>query len=194
MVPFHGFSATPFRGFFRTRLSGVRAEWLHRTLPTQPGAKAVPSASKARQTPRCTRPLPKASPRGRTSWLKPIDPACGDTGAQEVPPARATVRPSLRESSSRVSSLLACYAPGPPASAAQVKAPKKTTRQKLPAAKLRSWRVSIIRKRGQYLGTVEAPNVKAAEAAAVAEFGLSDEQRRRLVVQVHKPNLRSAGP
>ena len=30
---------------------------------------------------------------------------------------------------------------------------------------------------------VEAPNEKAAEAAAVAEFDLSDEQRRRLVVQ-----------
>jgi hypothetical protein len=56
--------------------------------------------------------------------------------------------------------------------------PKKPT-----AAKLRSWRVSIIRKRGQYLGTVEAPNEKAAEAAAVSEFALSDEQRRRLVVQ-----------
>jgi hypothetical protein len=28
-----------------------------------------------------------------------------------------------------------------------------------------------------------APNEKAAEAAAVAEFDLSDEQRRRLVVQ-----------
>jgi len=50
------------------------------------------------------------------------------------------------------------------------------------AAKLRSWRVSLTRKRGQYLGTVEAPNEKAAEAAAVAEFDLSDEQRRRLVV------------
>jgi hypothetical protein len=34
-----------------------------------------------------------------------------------------------------------------------------------------------------YLGTVEAPNEKAAAAAAVAEFELSDEQRRRLVVQ-----------
>ena len=63
-----------------------------------------------------------------------------------------------------------------------MKAPKKTTRQKFTAAKLRSWRDSIIRKRGQYLGTVEAPNEKAAEAAAVAEFDLSDEQRRRLVV------------
>jgi len=56
-------------------------------------------------------------------------------------------------------------------------------RKKPFAAKLRSWRVSIIRKRGQYLGTVEAPNEKAAEAAAMAEFDLSDEQRRRLVIQ-----------
>jgi len=55
-------------------------------------------------------------------------------------------------------------------------------RKKPTAAKLRSWRVSIIRKRGQYLGTVEAPNEKAAEAAAVAEFDLSDEQLRRVVV------------
>jgi hypothetical protein len=40
-----------------------------------------------------------------------------------------------------------------------------------------------IRKHGQYLGTVEATNEKAAEAAAVTEFDLSDEQRRRLAVQ-----------
>jgi hypothetical protein len=33
-----------------------------------------------------------------------------------------------------------------------------------------------------YLGTIEAPSERAAEAAAVAEFDLSDEQRRRLVV------------
>jgi hypothetical protein len=59
-----------------------------------------------------------------------------------------------------------------------MKAPKK----KRTTTKLRSWRVSIIRKRGQYLGTVEAPNEKAAEAAAVAEFDLSAEQRQRLVV------------
>ena len=57
--------------------------------------------------------------------------------------------------------------------------PKKQSK----AAKLRSWRVSIIRKRGQYLGNVDAPNEKAAEAAAVAEFELDDEQRRRLIVQ-----------
>jgi hypothetical protein len=36
----------------------------------------------------------------------------------------------------------------------------KSARKKPTAAKLRSWRVSIIRKRGQYLGTVEAPNEK----------------------------------
>jgi hypothetical protein len=59
----------------------------------------------------------------------------------------------------------------------------KAARKKPTAAKLRSWRVAIIRKRGQYLGTVEAPDEKAAEAAAMAEFDLSDEQRRRLVVQ-----------
>jgi hypothetical protein len=56
-------------------------------------------------------------------------------------------------------------------------------RKKPTAAKLRTWRVSITRKRGQHLRTVEASNEKAAEAAAVAEFGLSDEQRRRLVLQ-----------
>jgi hypothetical protein len=60
---------------------------------------------------------------------------------------------------------------------------KKITRQKSTPAQLRSWRASLIRKRAQYLGTVEAPNERAAEAAAVAEFDLSDEQQRRLVVQ-----------
>jgi hypothetical protein len=59
----------------------------------------------------------------------------------------------------------------------------RPARKRLTAGKLRSWRVSLIRKHGQYLGTVEAPNEKAAEAAAVAEFDLSDEQRQRLVVQ-----------
>jgi hypothetical protein len=60
---------------------------------------------------------------------------------------------------------------------------KKITRQRPSAAKLRSWRVSLIRKHRQYLGTVEAPNEKAAQAAAVAEFDLSDEQRRLVVQQ-----------
>ena len=53
----------------------------------------------------------------------------------------------------------------------------KSARKRPTAAKLRSWRVSVITKRGQYLGTVEATNEQAAEAASVAEFDLGDEQR-----------------
>jgi hypothetical protein len=49
-------------------------------------------------------------------------------------------------------------------------------------AKLRSWRVSILRSRAHYLGTIEALDLKAAEAAAVREFKLSDEQHKRLAV------------
>jgi len=52
-----------------------------------------------------------------------------------------------------------------------MKAKKKSTRRD---AKLPSWRVSLLRKQLQYLGTVEAANEKAAEAAAVAEFNLSE--------------------
>jgi hypothetical protein len=44
------------------------------------------------------------------------------------------------------------------------------------------WRVSIIRKRGEVLGTVEAPDQAAAEAEAVSRLGLTDE-RKRLVLQ-----------
>jgi translation initiation factor IF-3 len=62
-----------------------------------------------------------------------------------------------------------------------MRAPKKAATYRSVAAKLRSWRVSVIRKHGQYLGTVKAPN--AAEVAAMAEFDLSDEQRGRLIVQ-----------
>jgi hypothetical protein len=67
--------------------------------------------------------------------------------------------------------------------ATRMKAAKKSTRHKSTATKLRRWRASLIRKRAQYLGTVEAATEKAAEAAAVAEFDLSDEQRRRVVVR-----------
>jgi hypothetical protein len=64
---------------------------------------------------------------------------------------------------------------------------RSPVKKKPTAAKLRNWRVSILRQRLQYLGTVEARDEKTAAAAAVAEFNLSDEQRRRLVVQEHKP-------
>jgi hypothetical protein len=57
------------------------------------------------------------------------------------------------------------------------------TKKKATAAKLRSWRVSILHARAIYLGTVEAPDERTAEAAAVAQFGLDDEQRRRLALR-----------
>ena len=64
-------------------------------------------------------------------------------------------------------------------------APKKPRPPQEPAtaAKLRSWRVTILRNRAKEIGIVQAPNAKAAEATAIAEFKLDDEQRRRLVVQ-----------
>jgi hypothetical protein len=58
----------------------------------------------------------------------------------------------------------------------------KDTPAKL-AARMRSWRVSLLRGRAQQLGTVEAPDERAAEAAAAVQFGLSDEQRKRLAVR-----------
>lgn len=55
----------------------------------------------------------------------------------------------------------------------------KSPKKKPTAAKLRSWRVSILRARAQNLGTIEAGDAKAAEAKAVKVFGLDDEQRKR---------------
>ena len=60
---------------------------------------------------------------------------------------------------------------------------KKIRPKKASAAKLRSWRVTILRNRAHYLGDVQAPDEGAAEAAAVSEFKLSDGQRKRLLVQ-----------
>ena len=55
---------------------------------------------------------------------------------------------------------------------------------------LRTWRVAIIRKRGEYLGTMEAVDQDAAEAAAVEAFNLTDEQRKQLVVQEQRVKAR----
>jgi len=60
-----------------------------------------------------------------------------------------------------------------------VRVPAKATT----TAKLRQWRALLIRKHGQVLGTVEARDRAAAERAAVAEFNLDADQRKRLVVQ-----------
>jgi hypothetical protein len=60
--------------------------------------------------------------------------------------------------------------------------PRRRTSKDTPAklaARMRSWRVSLLRGRAQQqLGTVEAPDERAAEAAAAAHFGLNDEQRK----------------
>ena len=58
----------------------------------------------------------------------------------------------------------------------------KSPKQKLTPGKLKRWRVSILRSRAHNLGTVEAPDAKAAEAEAVKLFGLTKEQRKRLAV------------
>jgi len=42
------------------------------------------------------------------------------------------------------------------------------TSKKKKSTKLRAWRVSLLRQRAHYLGTVEAPDERATEAAAVA--------------------------
>ena len=52
-----------------------------------------------------------------------------------------------------------------------------------PKQTLRSWRVSILRQRAQFIGTVKPPDARAAEAAAVKQFLLDDEQRKRLAVR-----------
>jgi hypothetical protein len=47
----------------------------------------------------------------------------------------------------------------------------------------RRWRVLRIRKRAQVIGYVDAPSREVAEAAAVSAFSLTEDQRKRLVVQ-----------
>ena len=54
------------------------------------------------------------------------------------------------------------------------------TRPKKP---VRSWRVILIRSRGEYLGSVEAPDRERAEAAAVKLFQLDQDQRSRLLIR-----------
>lgn len=56
-------------------------------------------------------------------------------------------------------------------------------KKKSTAVKLKNWRVAILRQRAQYLGTVQAPDQRTAEAAAVAQFDLDEERRKRLAVR-----------
>jgi hypothetical protein len=47
----------------------------------------------------------------------------------------------------------------------------------------RSWRVIIIRSKGEYLGSVEAPDRERAEAVAIKQFAPDDDQRSRLLIR-----------
>jgi hypothetical protein len=58
----------------------------------------------------------------------------------------------------------------------------RSPRKKPGATKLKRWRISIMRARGQHIGTVEAESREAAEASAVKTFNLTEEQRRRLAI------------
>jgi hypothetical protein len=52
------------------------------------------------------------------------------------------------------------------------------------STKLRYWRISVPGgKRPEYVGIVEAPDQRSAEATAVKQFGLTDDERERLVVR-----------
>jgi hypothetical protein len=59
----------------------------------------------------------------------------------------------------------------------------KSAKKKPIVANQRSWRVIIMRSRGEYLGSVEAPDRERAEAVAIKQFDLDDDQRRRLLVR-----------
>jgi hypothetical protein len=61
--------------------------------------------------------------------------------------------------------------------------PRKLSDTNPRAMASRSWRASLIRRKGQVLGDVDLPGREAAEAAAVEAFNLNAEQRSRLVVQ-----------
>ena len=59
----------------------------------------------------------------------------------------------------------------------------RSPKKKATAAKLRSWRVTILRNRAEYLGTVEAADAEGAEAVAAETFKLDGEWRKRIAVR-----------
>jgi hypothetical protein len=56
---------------------------------------------------------------------------------------------------------------------------KKDTPAKLAGRMKRRWRVVLLHAKGEILGTVEAPDVASAKAAAAVQFGLDEIQRNR---------------
>ena len=60
---------------------------------------------------------------------------------------------------------------------------KKDSPAKLASRMKRRWRVVLLRAKGEILGTVEAPDVASAKAAAAVQFDLDEIQRGRIMVQ-----------
>ena len=60
---------------------------------------------------------------------------------------------------------------------------KKDSPTKLAGRIKRRWRVVLLRSKGKIVGTVEAPDVAAAQAAAAVQFDLDEIQRNRIMVQ-----------
>ena len=102
------------------------------------------------------------------------DPTCADSGAQVLPPARATVPLWLPSKSARVSSLLACYALGPPACVVPC-----SCRRWLPLGRacLSVW---IEHRSGERRSPQSGPQGAPARAQSVPMSPASPHQSRRL--------------
>ena len=48
-----------------------------------------------------------------------------------------------------------------------------------PEKPLPTWRITLIAKKGRYLGTVRAATAEAAIEVAIRHFGITDPQRRK---------------
>ena len=60
---------------------------------------------------------------------------------------------------------------------------KKDSPAKLASRMKRRWRIVLIRKTGEVLGTVEAADAQTSETVAAIQFEPDEQQRRRLLVQ-----------
>jgi hypothetical protein len=63
---------------------------------------------------------------------------------------------------------------------------KKDSPAKLASRMKRRWRIVLMRKTGEVLGTVEAADAHAAEKVAAVQFELDEQQQRRLLVQAER--------
>ena len=48
--------------------------------------------------------------------------------------------------------------------------------------KLHHWRIYLFRKRGEFIGSVEAPDEKAGFAAAIKEYEITDPERQKRLI------------